>query len=57
MKFRKGKYKILYLVRSNSMHQHRLEANWCESSYSEKVLWVLVDIKLVIREQHILLAK
>lgn len=53
MKFNKGKYQVLPLCKNNSM----LEANWLESSSTEKDIEILVDHKLSLSEQCILVSE
>lgn len=53
MKFNKGKYQVLPLCRNNSM----LEANWLESSSTEKDVEILGDHKLSLSQQRILVVK
>ena len=53
MEFNKGKCKVLFLGRNNCRYRHRLRSNQLESSFAEKALEVLVDIKLNISQQCI----
>ena len=51
MKFNMEKRKVLHLGRNNSVHQYMLGATQLESSFEEKDLGVLVDIKLNMSQQ------
>lgn len=55
--FCKSKQQVLCLRRSNSMHQHMLGANQLESSLAGKMLGVLRDGKLTMKQQWTLVAK
>lgn len=50
-KFSKGNCKVLLLGRNNPQHQYMLRATQLESSFAEQALRVLVDTKLVVRQQ------
>ena len=45
-KLNKGRCKVLHLERNKPMHQYILETDRLESSFAEKALGVLVNIKL-----------
>ena len=57
MKFNKGKCKVLPLGRNTPRQQNMLGANPLESSFAEKLLGVLGDTKLTMRQQCTLAAK
>lgn len=57
MKFTKEKCQILRLWRIKRKEQHMLEASYLESSFEEKDLVILVDIKLHVSQQCTLVAK
>ncbi|NXW11293.1 CEP78 protein, partial [Fregetta grallaria] len=48
---------VLHLGRNNSKHQNMLGAVWLESSFTERVLEVLVDNKLTVSQQSAFVAK
>ena len=51
MKLNNGKCKVLPLERNNPIHQYMLRTNQLESSFAEKDLGVLMDIKLHVIQQ------
>ena len=57
MGFKKGKCRVLHLRRNNYMHQYSLGADLLERSSAGKNLGVLVDSRLVMIQQHALVAK
>ncbi|XP_062433654.1 kinetochore scaffold 1 [Rhea pennata] len=56
MKVNKGKRKVLLSERNNPMHQYRLGANQLESSSTEKHMGILVDNKVTVSQQRVLVA-
>jgi len=54
MKFKKGKWKVLHLVRNNPMHQCKVKAEQLESIFTEKDLRFLTD-KLSMRHDNVTL--
>jgi len=57
MKFNEGKWRVLHLGRNNPIHQYRPGADLLESSSVERDLGVLVDDKLTMSQQCVLVAK
>ncbi|GAB0190976.1 hypothetical protein GRJ2_001562900 [Grus japonensis] len=57
MKFNKGKCRVLHLGRNNPKHQYRLGLDLLGSSTAEKDTRVLVDKKLSMSPQCVLVAK
>jgi len=57
MKFNKGKCRVLHLGRNNPMHQYRLGADLLDCSSVERDVGVLVDDKLTMSQQCVLVAK
>jgi len=57
MKLNKGKFRVLHPGGKNPMHQSRLGADLLESSSAKKDLGVLVDGKLIMKQQCALVAK
>lgn len=51
MKFNKENCKVLHLWKNNPRHQYMLGENQLESSFAEKDMGVLVDIRLNISQQ------
>jgi len=56
-RFNKGKFKVLHVGRNNCTHQYRLGADLLEMSSLEKDLGVLVDNRLAMSQQCVLVAK
>ncbi|PKU41710.1 rna-directed dna polymerase from mobile element jockey-like [Limosa lapponica baueri] len=57
MNFNKGKCSVLHLGRNNPLHQDRLGADLLESSSEEEDLGVLVDNRVTMSQQCVLVAK
>ncbi|PKU43588.1 hypothetical protein llap_6109 [Limosa lapponica baueri] len=57
MKLNKGKHRVLHLGRNNPMHQYRLEVDLLESSPVDKDLEVLVENKVTMSHQCVLVDK
>lgn len=57
MNFNKWKHEILQLGKNNPMHLYMLGASWLESSFVERDIGVLKDIKLNMNQQCALAAK
>ena len=57
MRFSKGKYTVLHLGRNNLTHQCRLGGDLLERSSVEKDLGVLVDNRLTMSQQCVLVVK
>jgi len=55
--FNKGKCRVRHLGRNNPMHQYRVRADLLESSSEERDLGVLVDDRLTMSKQSVLVAK
>lgn len=54
MKINEDKCKALQLRRNNTRHQHVLEGDWLETSSAEKNLRVLMNNKLITRQQQLI---
>jgi len=57
MRFHKGKYRVLHLVKNNCTHEYRLGDDMLESSCAEEDLSVLVDNRLTTSQQCAFVAK
>lgn len=57
MEFNNEKCQILHPVRKKCRHQDMLEISQWERSLMEKDLWVLLNTKLSMSQQHALVAK
>ena len=57
LRFNKGKSRVLQLGKNSPMDQHRLEDDMLVNKSVEKDVGVLVDNKLSMRQQCVLLAK
>ena len=57
MKFNKAKCKVLHLGQGNPRHEHRLSAQWVDSSLEEQNVGVLEDEKLNRSQQYALTAQ
>lgn len=53
MKINKDKCKALQLRRNNRRHQHVLEGDWLETSSAGKDLRVLMNNKLITKQQQL----
>jgi len=51
MRFNKGKCRVLHLGRNNFMHLYGLGADLLGRNYVEKDLGVLVDNRVIMRQQ------
>jgi len=57
MSFNKGKYRVLHLERNNFTHQYRLRSELLKKNSAEKDLDVLVDNRLAMSQQCVLVAR
>ncbi|PKU45178.1 rna-directed dna polymerase from mobile element jockey-like [Limosa lapponica baueri] len=57
VKFNKAKCEVLHVGQGNPKHKYRLGGEWIESSSEEKEVSVLVDEKLNMTQQYVLVAQ
>lgn len=53
MELKKRRRKVLHLDRNNPVHRTMLGAVWLESSFAERVLQILVDNKLSMKNSEV----